>query len=75
MVDAAQNALIFCDVFVDRFHPADKTFDERLIALNASIRTLIVKHPLGRDEEILKSLRSELAGGETKSCDTKDDDS
>ena len=60
MVDAGQNALNFCDVFVNRFHPNNQTFEQRLRTLARTFKELALKHPLGRDEVVLAAIRAEL---------------
>lgn len=61
MVDSGSNALIFCQTFVDRFHPNDEAFAKRLSDLAREFKALSIKHSEGRDAEALRTLEVELA--------------
>jgi hypothetical protein len=60
LVDAGRNTLLFCDRFVDRFRPGEEKFIKRVKSLHATFLRLILKHPDGRNEEILDTVRMEL---------------
>jgi hypothetical protein len=61
MVDSGSNSLIFCQTFVDRFHPGDQGFAKRLSDLAREFKALSLKHSEGRDPETLPILEAELA--------------
>jgi hypothetical protein len=65
MVDAGSNALIFCDAFIDRFHPGDANFAKGLSDLACEFKSLSLKHPDGRDVDALPLIRAELDAAES----------
>ena len=52
--------MIFCDVFIDRFHPVNVALIKRLAQSNAQLKELALKHSAGRDSETLPPLEKEL---------------
>jgi len=61
LVDTGRNALLFCDRFVDRFRPGEGKFIKRVRYLHLTFLKLILKHPDGRDNDILDAVRAEIA--------------
>jgi hypothetical protein len=61
LVDTGGNALLFCDRFVDRFRPGEDTYIKRVRVLHRTFLGLILKHPDGRDDDILDVVRAEIA--------------
>jgi hypothetical protein len=62
MVDAGGNTSMFCRAFVKRFHPDNADLNGRLDGLDRMLKALILKHPLGRDQAVLDSIRADLEG-------------
>jgi hypothetical protein len=60
LVDAGTNALFFCDHFISRFHPNDEDLKVRGTALNEQFQRLILKHPYGRDDDVLVQVEEQL---------------
>ena len=57
MVDSGSNSLIFCQTFVDRFHPGDQGFAKRLSDLAREFKALSLKHSEGREPRDLTDSR------------------
>lgn len=65
LVDAGRNTLFFCDTFIDCFHDSDSPLVERLRALSKAFQVLLLRHPHGRDDDVLEEVRAELVGDGT----------
>jgi len=62
MVDVGGNVLMFCDVFIRRFRPTDTDIIGRKAILERKFKTLLIRHPLGRDVKVLEDIGVEIGG-------------
>ena len=60
LVDAGRNTLFFCDTFIDCFHENDSTLRQYLKELSTNFNVLLLRHPHGRSDDVLETLRQEL---------------
>jgi len=60
MVDAGGNTVMFCDVFVARFRSDDDSLKDHLQRLSRTFKRLTLKHPFGRNQDVLDSFKAEL---------------
>lgn len=54
LVDAGRNTLFFCDTFIDCFHGGDVALTQRLRQLDTAFKVLLLRHPYGREEDVLQ---------------------